>query len=188
MTTALLNQNGSKIAAVGGSITNPTDTRIAWSHYILGYSDWSPGTRKRVVRNIPTCNISYRREFIKGLQFEDDRKSLGYKDSLFNLEVSRRGRILFDPEIGVFHNRWPWGGSLAGFLEAQRRHARGFHQGGHKVHRAGSILRALWPINLLCPRLALVFFRCAKSGMTPKFIENLPLIVRGEIERWRMYV
>jgi glycosyltransferase involved in cell wall biosynthesis len=170
------------IAAAGGSIANPTDTRIAWSHYILGYSDWSPGMRKRFVRNIPTCNIAYSRESITGLEFEDDRKSLGYRDSLFNLNVSELGKILFDPEIRTNHHKRIT--SLQDFLSAQRRQALGFYHGGHRAHRAGCLLRFLWPINILCPRLFLVFYRCLKSGLTRKFISNLPLILRGEMERF----
>jgi glycosyltransferase involved in cell wall biosynthesis len=175
------------VAAVGGAVINPINTRISWSYHILGFSDWFPGMRKRFVRNIPTCNIAYRKESIAGMEFEDDRRILGYRDSLFNMGVLKRGRILFDPEIRVFHHRWAGKHSVAEFLKTQRRQALGFYHGGYKVHRAGSILRFFWPLGLLCPRLSFVLYRCTKTGTTKKFISNLPLIVRGEVERGRKY-
>lgn len=174
------------IAAIGGSILNPLDTRISRAHHILMYSSFFPETRKGYVRDIPTCNIAYRREFIKGLGFQDDKKALSYRDSLFNLEVSRRGRILFDPEIRVLHYRWLGGGAISEFLKTQRRQGMGFYNGGYVFHGiVGRILRGLWPINLLCPRLALVFFRCLKSGRALEFMERLPMVLRGEMERLR---
>jgi glycosyltransferase involved in cell wall biosynthesis len=174
-----------EIAAVGGVVTNAVDTKLSWTCHILGFSSWLPWTKKRFVRNIPTCNIAYRKESIKGLKFEDDMKSLGYRDSLFNLNVSKQGKILFDPEIRVTHHKKT--ASLQELLNSQRRQARGFFRGGHKVHKAGALMKYFWPVNLLCPRLLLVFYRCLKSGRSRKFISNFPLILRGEVERVRKH-
>ncbi len=174
------------IVAVGGSIINPHNTKISWSHYILGFSSWSPEFKKRFIRDIPTCNIAYKREFISGLKFEDDKKTLGYRDSLFNFEVSKRGKILFDHHIKVYHHRWPGGASITEFLKTQKRQSLGFYHGGYKVHgTVGKTLRIVWFLNVFCPRLLPVLYRCMKSGRTIKFIKNFPLLLRGEIERVR---
>jgi glycosyltransferase involved in cell wall biosynthesis len=175
------------IAAIGGSVSNPSEGRLSRAHYILAFSSWLPGMKKRFVKNIPTCNIAYSRQAINGLEFEDDQKRLGYRDSLFNLEAVKRGRILFEPSLVVDHYRWHSTGSVSEFLKAQERQGLGFYHKGYLAHGiVGRVLRRLYPINMLCPRLVLVFLRCLKYGHASRFLLNLPLIVRGEHQRYRV--
>ena len=168
-----------KAAAVGGSIINPVNTRISWSHYILTYSSWSPRAKKRFVRDIPTCNIAYKKDIIKDLKFEDDKKSLGYRDTLFNFEVSKRGKILFDPDIKVYHYRWLYNNSIEELIKSQERFWKGFQHGGYVVHGfSGKVVKNLGRAGH-CLRLLPIFYRCVRYGMMLKFIENCGIILRN---------
>jgi glycosyltransferase involved in cell wall biosynthesis len=119
-------------AAAVGSVSNPTDTPLAWASYLLEFSAWLPvGTRCRYVNDIPACNIAYRRESIQGLRFRESLRDEVYEDSLFNYELrKRRQLIVFNPRISVCHWKWEQSYGWEDFLRSQQRYARGFLSGG----------------------------------------------------------
>lgn len=168
--------------AVGGSIENPTDRYIAWAQYILNFSSWFPYKKERYVKDIPTANIVYKKKSIKKLKFPEDIRNGVYEDSLFNFELIKMNKkILFCPDIKVKHYTWEEDYSFKKFFKIQRKSAIGFLYGGYKVHgNIGKILLRIKILNLLCPRLILVFYRCLKGGYLIKFIFHFPLIILGE--------
>jgi glycosyltransferase involved in cell wall biosynthesis len=172
--------------AVGGSVLNPHDTPVGWASYILEFSTWFPIGKVRRIRDIPACNIAYRRSDIAGMSFRDMGKDAVYEDSIFNYQLRARGKaIIFDPRIKVHHYRSEDRLRRDGFLKSQQRYGRGFIRGGYEVHGVwGKLLLRVPVLNLICFRLVFVFMRCLKSQVFLKrFILLLPLIVAGEQER-----
>ena len=176
-------------SAVGGSIVNPTDSSIAYASYMLEFSSWFPFGPMRQVKSIPTCNIAYKRSAIKGLTFPEQFKGSVYEDTLFNHYLSSAGGvIIFNPKIKVYHYKWAQGFTKKDFYESQARYATGFLKGGYTAHGVwGRILIKYRVINLLCPRLILIFLRCAKDRIyLLQFIRNCRLILMGEWSRNKM--
>jgi len=171
------------VTAVGGSILPLTYSKISWASYILNFSSWYPQGKVRYVKDIPTTNIAYRKKFIGGMHFPNLPKNISYEDSLFNFELIKNGKkILFDPSIIVYHSV---GNSEENFLKNQRRRGNDFLFCGYKIHGLlGILLIKIKFLNLFCPRLFLVWFRCIKTKkMFIKFIRCFPLILKGEFER-----
>lgn len=176
--------------AVGGSILNPHDTLVGWASYILEFSMFFPVGGIRRIRDIPACNIAYRRRDIDGMNFKNMGLGAVYEDSIFNYQLRARGRdIIFNPRIGVYHYRSEDRLGREGFLKSQQRYGRGFVRGGYKVHGAlGKLLLYLPALNLVCPRLVFVFIRCLRSrALLKRFILSFSLIVAGEQERNRSW-
>jgi glycosyltransferase involved in cell wall biosynthesis len=170
-------------SAVGGSVINPTDSSLAQASHILEFSSWLPLGKTRRVHDIPACNIAYKRPDIEGFMFPESLKGSVYEDALFNHALSASGRMfIFNPEIKVYHYKWPHNFTKKDFYESQKRYATGFLKGGFKAHGvAGRLLIKYRVFNLLCLRLILVFFRCAKSKTyLLQFIRNFRLILCGE--------
>jgi len=176
--------------AVGGSILNPHDTPIAWASYILEFSMWFPVGGIRRMRDIPACNIAYRRSDIAGMSFKNMGKGAVYEDGIFNYQLRSRGKkIIFNPRIRAHHYRSEDRLGIEGFLKSQQRYGRGFVRGGYGIHGVwGRLLLHLPALNLVCPRLVLVFIRCLRSRVFLKrFILSFFLIVAGEQERNRFW-
>jgi len=113
-------ENG--VMAVGGAIV-PSDEKselIAAIHYTnFGeYTDCSP---RRLIREIPTCNISFKRGILKDIGLFDERLD-AYEDSLICWRIIRAGKkILFDPRIRVKHSYSPSNQDLlSSFLEKEK--------------------------------------------------------------------
>lgn len=173
-------------SAVGGSVVNPTQTRLAQSSHIIEFSSWLPIGKARPVKNIPTCNIAYRKADINGFSFPEELKGSVYEDTLFNYNLFCSGRvIIFDPKIKIYHYKWAGGFTKKDFYDSQARFATGFLKGGYKAHGlSGVILMKFRALNLLCLRLILVFFRCLRSKFyLRQFIRNFRLILGGEWAR-----
>ncbi len=168
--------------AVGGSITNPTDRYIAWAQYLLNFSSWLPKGRKRYVKDIPTANICYRREAVEGHRFPGRTIGAVYEDTLFNHALVEEGKkILFCPDIMVWHHTWEQDYGLRKFFAIQKKAGMGFLLRGYRVHGlAGRILKSAGILNLFCPRLLMVFIRSARYGFLARFILCFPLIFLGE--------
>ncbi len=174
--------------AVGGSILNPHNTPVGWASYILEFSMWFPIGGIRRIRDIPACNIVYRRSDIAGMSFKNMDKGCVYEDSIFNYQLRARGKaVIFNPRIRVYHYRTEDRLGREGFLKSQQRYGRGFIQGGYRVHGVwGRLLFHVSALSLACPRLVFVFTRCLRSRVFLKrFILSFPLIVAGEQERNR---
>lgn len=172
-----------KVAAVSGAIINPTNSYIAWSHYILNLSSWIPFGRKRVVESFATGNAAFRKlDYIK---FQSRLKFSGYSDTLLSMKIVKKGgKILFDPSLVVKHCFWDYKPSFAKYFAIQRRAGEGFIKGGYKFHGdIGIILMKYKFLNLFSPRLLMVFLRSAKKGLFIRFLLCLPLIFAGEMYR-----
>lgn len=176
------------ISAVGGGIINPSSEPLAWASYILEFSSWFPRGGKKIVKNIPTCNIAYRANDIRDMRFRELRNA-GYEDTLFNYGLRLKGKtILFDPSITVIHNKWDYSYTYASFLRSQIIFAKGFINGGYRAHGFWGhlIMRFRWP-TWTCYRLLFVCCRCFKTKeYLLKFIMNIGLIVKGEYVRNRV--
>jgi GT2 family glycosyltransferase len=97
-------------AAVGGSLANGTPRSLSgWIGYLIEFKEFMPGTPMRLERNVPTANLTYRRETLERYGcFDEDLWPA--EDLLFNWKLHRAGeRLLFDPTIKVTHlNRTGW--------------------------------------------------------------------------------
>jgi glycosyltransferase involved in cell wall biosynthesis len=97
-------------AAVGGSLANGTPRSLSgWIGYLIEFKEFMPGTPMRLEKNIPTANLTYRRETMEQYGcFDEDLWPA--EDLLFNWKLHNAGeRLLFDPAIKVTHlNRTGW--------------------------------------------------------------------------------
>ncbi len=176
-------------AAVGGSIINPSLSPASWAEYILIFSAWFPVGRERSVRNIPTCNVAYRKICIEGLLFSLEGKNLNYRDTLLNFTLSKKGgRLIFNPRLPVYHYRWHATYSFNDFLETQRKQARGFIWEGYEFHgRAGKLLIRFRFLNFLYPALIFALVRCLRrKKYTLMFFKTCILMLKGEQEKARI--
>jgi glycosyltransferase involved in cell wall biosynthesis len=90
--------------AVGGAVLNGLPCNpVAWSGYLLEFSDRLPSFPKRFVDMLPTCNVAFKRQVFKryGLFPTELWPS---EDHIFSWRLWHAGeRLLFDPTIGVRH-------------------------------------------------------------------------------------
>jgi GT2 family glycosyltransferase len=97
-------------AAVGGSLANGTPRSLSgWIGYLIEFKEFMPGTPMRLEKNVPTANLTYRRETLEHYGcFDEDLWPA--EDLLFNWKLHSAGeRLLFDPAIKVTHlNRTGW--------------------------------------------------------------------------------
>jgi len=166
--------------AVGGPISNGVDRYIAVASHILQFADWS-GKKEKLMHNIPTANIAYRRSAITNHRFAENIHA--YEDSMFNYALtSNQNQILYCPDLEVVHNSWLEDYGLRKFFTIQRRTALGFAKGGYVVHeRLGKLLMKYRILNLLCPNLLYSGAKCLGNGSLLKFLYHLPLMFCGEI-------
>lgn len=98
-------------AAVGGSLANGTPNSLSgWIGYLIEFKEFMPTTPMRLETNVPTANLTYRREILEKYGcFDEDLWPA--EDLLFNWKLHSSGeRLLFDPAIKVTHlNRTGWG-------------------------------------------------------------------------------
>jgi glycosyltransferase involved in cell wall biosynthesis len=107
---ALARHREGHYAAVGGSLANGTPGSLSgWTGYLIEFKEFMPTTPMRLEKNVPTANLTYRRETLERYGcFEEDLWPA--EDLLFNWKLYRAGeRLLFDPAIKVTHlNRTGW--------------------------------------------------------------------------------
>ncbi len=94
----------SPYGAIGGSIEIADGSLIAWAGYITEFREFLPEQPKREVFHVPTCNISYKKEW-----FERCGHFQGafypQEDLIFHYHARERGEtMLFDPSIRVCHH------------------------------------------------------------------------------------
>lgn len=93
-------------AAVGGAVLNGNDpgSKIAWAGYMAEFREFIPEHSRKTVNHIPTCNISYKRNYLE--QLGGFNPSYYPQEDLdFNFRLGQIGaKILFSPEIKVRHN------------------------------------------------------------------------------------
>ncbi|MBI4845906.1 MAG: glycosyltransferase [Candidatus Omnitrophica bacterium] len=90
---------------LGGAveIANEQDDLIGWAGYFAEFREFLPELPTHEVTHIPTCNISYKKNvFYKYGMFNGDYYP--QEDLVLNHALRQKGeRILFNPEIKVFH-------------------------------------------------------------------------------------
>lgn len=90
--------------AVGGCVINGyPQSPTAWVSHLIEFNEWTERMPEGFVKNIPTCDIAYRRQifFDRRLSFTDIFPS---EDTIFNWTlIEKGGKIYFDPKIRVLH-------------------------------------------------------------------------------------
>lgn len=104
-------------AAVGGSIANGTPrSLVGTAEHLFAFNEFLPHAPERLLSNLPTCNICYRKDILRGTSFEGGPPGQYFQaeDLVLNWILARRGeKLLFDPAIQVVHlNRTRLGVSL----------------------------------------------------------------------------
>jgi len=168
-------------AAVGGAVLNALPLNpVAWSGYLVEFSERLPSLPRGFVNMLPTCNVSFRRTvFQRYGPFPDIESS---EDHVFSWRLVRAGeRLLFDPEIRVRHIFRP---SLRAFL----RHQFWLGSGSARARRQVALPYA-WAVDhpprwlLPLTRLALIETRLARQDLMNflRFNLLLPLCLSGLI-------
>lgn len=169
-------------AGVGGAVLNGLPFNpVAWSGYLLEFSESLPSYSRRFVDLLPTCNVSFHRSVFEryGLFPSDLWPS---EDSVFCWRLVCAGeRLVFDPEIRVRHI---FRSSVGGFLRHQIR----LGKASAKARRRGNLTQA-WlvdhPVRWLVPviRLCRVEARLARRSFANfvRFNLLLPLCLSGLI-------
>jgi glycosyltransferase involved in cell wall biosynthesis len=115
----ILAQAGTSSVAVGGAVLNGLPKNpVAWSGYLLEFSEKLPAYPRGYVDLLPTCNVSFKREAFErhGLFPVDLWPS---EDHIFSWRLVQAGeRLLFDPTIRVDHIFRP---RMTAFLRHQVR-------------------------------------------------------------------
>ena len=89
------------IAVIGGLIDNLPNGVIATANHIFDFGNFY-GKHERLVRTVPTCNASFRRDIFKLEKF-DDSLFIG-EDVDLNWRIKKRGfKIVYCPTIKVLH-------------------------------------------------------------------------------------
>ncbi|MCP4519375.1 MAG: glycosyltransferase, partial [Delftia sp.] len=104
---------------VGGSVENGNPEKaLAWASYLGEFREFIPIGEPRLMRHVPTCNISYHRS-IFGRFGGFPTTFYPQEDLLFHWRLSQQGvGIWFDPHIQVRHtHRAAW----RPYLRHQRR-------------------------------------------------------------------
>ncbi len=100
---SLLALHGQGYHVVGGGIRNGTPhSLIGTVEYLLEFNEFTPHTRHREVRAVPSCNLSVHRSvFEKAGYFPDFLKG---EDTLFCENIIRSGeKIYFNPQAVITH-------------------------------------------------------------------------------------
>jgi hypothetical protein len=169
-------------AAVGGSIANGTPRSLVGSaEHLFEFNEFLPQAPERLVANIPTCNICYRRSALDGARFDvgPEGAQLGAEDLILNCGLARSGlKLLFDPAIRVVHlNRT----RLHAFLRHQYLLGRSSCWARKRTDLPGRIFADYPLLGLVLPvvRLARIGFRLSRFDWmaTLRFLALSPLLL-----------
>lgn len=146
---AIARHREDRYAAVGGSLANGTPRSLSgWIGYLIEFKEFMPSTPMRLEKNVPTANLTYRRETLEGYGcFDEDLWPA--EDLLFNWKLHSAGeRLLFDPAIKVTHlNRTGWRTVLSYQTRLGKTSVIARQRGG----LPGGILLKYPPLILLMP-------------------------------------
>ncbi len=88
----------------GGSYKIPEfqqDSKIAKAQYYLEFNEFMDIGKPRAKRLLPSCNLFCQKDFFHKLEgFPEIRAS---EDTLFGLKVNNHSKMMFFPEISVYH-------------------------------------------------------------------------------------
>ncbi|MEI6633856.1 MAG: glycosyltransferase [Chlamydiota bacterium] len=163
-------------AGVGGRILDGSRGVAGKLEYLSNFSEFALPRAAGPVPTIPTLNVAYRRDAIRGIEFIPTTAG---EDTMFNAELAGRGRTLvFDPSITVTHA--PAREGLRDFFRNQYRCGVAFVHPRVRFPMRGNVLLR-HPALLLClPRLAVLFRRYLFTRHIASFIVFLPLLAAGE--------
>lgn len=169
----------SPAAAIGGAVepANP-ESVIGWGAYFCEFSAWMPHGRRRALRDIPTCNLSYKRWALE--RFGPFRESGYCSDTALNWRLAAAGYPLsFLPELRVAHFNPT---SLDRFLRKQVMHGEAFARMRCGERSLGPVARVLLGSgSLLLPGILLgrIGGRVARASMWEPCLRSLPVTVAG---------
>ncbi|MCX6355773.1 MAG: glycosyltransferase [Candidatus Aureabacteria bacterium] len=166
-------------AGVGGAILDGSNGISGRLEYLSNFSEFIPSARPGPVSTIPTLNVAYRREAIRGIDFIPTTAG---EDTTFNAEIAARGgTLIFDPAIIVTHA--PARRGLVSFFRNQYRCGLAFVYARTRFTLRGSVLLRHPVLLFFMPRLLVLFRRYLFTRRFVQFIVLLPLIAVGEICR-----
>lgn len=166
-------------AAVGGSIlpANPHSV-VGWGAYFCEFSAWLPAGQVRRMMDIPTCNISYKRQALE--RYGPFRESGYCSDTALNWKLSAAGDPpLFVPGIRVAHFNLS---RLRPFLSKQVMHGQAFARMRSQERGLDRTRRAALAAGCgLLPALLLtrIVRRAVPAGLTARWLQSLPVIALG---------
>jgi GT2 family glycosyltransferase len=177
---AIARAHRSPMKAVGGSISNANpESWVGWAAYFCEYSQWLPRQHPQMMTDMPTANLSYKRElferhggFIEGTYCSDTD---------FNWRIGRAGmRLLFEPSLKVAHHNID---RLGRFLHHEYFHGWSFGRVRVRVQRFSPARRlayaALAPLILGKLLLHRTVKNCANPVYLHQFLKAWPLFALG---------
>lgn len=171
-----------KYLAIGGAVANGNpQSYVGWGQYFCEFSAWMPCNNSRIMSNIPTASMSYKREVFEkyGLFAEGTYGS----DTEFHWRLCSFGHSLFfTPSIVVSHNNRE---NLAEFIKHMYILGRHFAELRLNKWRYSLIMRAVYAAfsPLIPSRLLLrIFLLNVKNRIYSfHFVKSLPLLLLGLI-------
>ena len=140
------------IDAVGGSVGIANRYKpVALAEYIIEFSEFLPTASPRVLRTIPMCNISYRKDVFERYGLIPNIRTA--QEVVFNWRLFKNGvKIHFNPEIKVRHIHRE---RLLSFIRHQYLLGRGYVESRLAIDLPGQILLGL-PFKALLPTIRIV--------------------------------
>ncbi|MEO5361228.1 MAG: glycosyltransferase [Nitrospirota bacterium] len=171
-----------KYLAIGGAVANGNpQSYVGWGQYFCEFSAWMPCKDTKMMNNIPTASMSYKREVFDkyGMFVEGTYGS----DTEFHWRLNRDGHSLFfTPSIVVNHTNRE---NLAEFLKHMYILGKHFAELRLNKWRYSLVKRAVYIVlsPLIPSRLLLrIFIINMKNRIYLfSFIKSLPLLLLGYI-------
>lgn len=166
--------------AIGGTIANGNpESSVGWAAFLCEFSQWIPGSPKGDLSDMPTANLSYKREAFRryGLYIDGTYCS----DTEFHWRLRRDGhRIRLDPSIRARHCNIdrPWA-----YLRHEFQHGMSFARIRAERFRFSGLKRALYSTGF--PLIAIkLFLRTANFNLRNRtyfrpFLKAVPLLMPG---------
>lgn len=167
------------IDAVGGAVVpaNP-ESRAGWGAWFCEFSSWAPVGEVRLMRDIPTCNISYRTAVLRRVA---PFREHGYcSDTALNWRLTGSGHTLvFRPDLVVAHFNLT---RVSRFLRKQKMHGRAFSRMRCQERHFGVAHRAFYAVG--CGVLPMLLWtRMLRRELPPGYSRqawrSMPVIVAG---------
>lgn len=91
-------------SVVGGEIKNGDKfSYIGVADHVLTFNEFIPGTKRKEVGSMPSCNFIGKKDALKSVEgFPEDM--ITGEDTTFNYHLSRKYKLLFDPQVKVIHH------------------------------------------------------------------------------------
>lgn len=166
---------------VGGPVKNGNPKNlISMADHLLTFKDFLPGAPCREVDFLPSCNLICKKKDFNDIGGFPPRIPVA-EDTIFSFKaVKSRLRILYDPEVSIFHyNRT----RLKEFLSHQFKFGRYMGLINTGIGPPGSLFLKIKPLVIFVPLLK--FLRIyskiliSNPGQFLKFLLLSPLIIPG---------